>query len=393
MKLAMSSAVFTILRKEIIDSLRDRRTLLYTLLGSALSGPLVLLVIFTIIAQQSEKIERLKLPVIGQEHAPALVTFLERAQVNIETAPDDYVNKIKNGELDVVLEIDKKFPEQVAAGQDAILRLHFDSSRQRSRPSISRIQGLLRSYARQWGEARLVMRGVAHEVAFPLQIQGMDYATAQQTGSAILSMLAFYAVFAVLLGGLASALDSTAGERERGSLEPLLLLPMTSTTIALGKWLAVVFICLIVILLTLVGYYLTLRSGLLPRINVAFFFGIKEALRFLIVLLPLGLLFPVLQLTLGTLARTFKEAQTNASLLIFGISFLPLVQIFQPGKDPAWLVWIPVSGQFALLNRILRGEAITALDWFASYTAPLAGTALMLLVFTHLLRREAVVSS
>jgi sodium transport system permease protein len=147
----------------------------------------------------------------------------------------------------------------VAVGRPAIVRLIYDRSRDRARAAIDSAESLLRAYNRQWGTQRLLLRGIAPQVASPLDAQGVDLATPQQSGALILFLVAYYGLFASLMGSVAVALDATAGERERGSLEPLLATPLSTLQLAVGKWLAIGAFDLLVVLLTLAGFYLTLN--------------------------------------------------------------------------------------------------------------------------------------
>ncbi|MEO8133466.1 MAG: ABC transporter permease subunit, partial [Betaproteobacteria bacterium] len=193
-------------------------------------------------------------------------------------------------------------------------------------------------------------------------------------------MLAFYAVFATLLGGVASAADSTAGERERGTLPVLLAAPIRAGAIIIGKWLAVAALACSVLLLTLTGFYLTLEWGPVPRVGVPFVFGAREYGGFLLILLPLACCFAAILVCLGALGRTFKEAQTNSQILITVVALLPVIQMFQMGKEAEWLKWVPVNGHFHLLTQILRGDGIRAADWLASAALPLVIVVLALLL-------------
>ena len=154
-----------ILRKELLDLFRDRRTGMVTLLSSILAGPILLLLIFTLMASQAERARALTLPVMGAEYAPAVVAYLERQQVTVTKAPDDYDARIRRGDLDVVLIVDSAFGADVAQGKPATVRLVFDRSRDRARPSIEQAETLLRGYNRVWGEERLMLRGVTSSVA------------------------------------------------------------------------------------------------------------------------------------------------------------------------------------------------------------------------------------
>jgi len=384
--------ILAVARKELVDTLRDRRTLLVTLLPALVAGPLVLMLMFTVIASQLTRVQELKLPTVGQDHAPALVAFLERQQVTLTAAPADYEAKIRSGELDVVLVVDDKFESDVAEGRAGTVRLVYDRSRDRAQASIRETESLLRAYNRQWGSQRLLLRGVAPTVGNPLNLDAIDLATPQQSGAFLLFFLAYYGLFAAVMGGMAIALDVTAGERERQSLEPLLMTPARPLELVIGKWLAVVAFNAAIVIVTLSGYYLTLRFAPLPAVGIPFLFSAHELAWFLVVLLPLIAMLPAVMLFMGARSRTFKEAQASVSLVIFVVSIIPVVQLVQQKKDPDWLVWIPVSGQFSLLGQVLRGEGVPLAQLAASYAVPMALAVGVLLLVTRLLSRESILA-
>ena len=188
--------IVTVSGKELSDTLRDRRTMLVTLLMAMAAGPIFLALILNMAANQAEKARELKLPVDGAGNAPALIAFLERQQVAIVAAPRDYEARIRSGDLDVVLAIDAAFEQDVAAGRPATVRLVYDRSRDRARAAIESAESLLRAYNRQWGTQRLLLRGIAPQVASPLDVQGVDLATPQQSGALILFLVAYYGLLA-----------------------------------------------------------------------------------------------------------------------------------------------------------------------------------------------------
>jgi sodium transport system permease protein len=389
---AALARIATIARKEIVDTSRDRRTMLVTLVTAIGVGPILMLLVLNLAVSQAEKARELKLPVAGREHAPALIAFLERQQVALTPAPADYEQQIRSGELDVVLDVDSAFGTDVARGKAGTVRLVYDRSRDRARAAIDQAEALLRAYGREWGRGRLLLRGVAPEVGMPLQIDIHDLATPQSSGSLVLFLVAFYGLFAAVMGGVAVALDTTAGERERASLEPLLLTPARPLELATGKWLAVCLLNLLVVVLTLCGFYLTLRFGPVPSIGIPFLFGLTEFLRFVVVLLPLILLVPAILVYVGCRGRSFKEAQSTVSLLLFAISIVPILQMFLQRKEPGWLAWVPVSSQYALLTKALRGEALPALELAQSYAVPALLAIGALLLVARLLSRESVLA-
>jgi sodium transport system permease protein len=381
-----------IVRKELVDTFRDRRTGTVTLLSSILAGPILLMLIFNLMASQAGRARDLTLPVQGAEHAPAVVAFLERQQVKVMPAPGDYDAAIRRGDLDVVLVVDDGFMHDVAGGRPGRVRLVYDRSRDRARASIDQAETLLAAYNRLWGEQRLMLRGVTASVANPLRIENADLATPQQSGALVLFLVAYYGLFAALMGGMAVALDTTAGERERQSLEPLLTTPARPLEIVVGKWLAVVAFDALVVVLTLTGFYLTLAFAPLPPVGVPFLFGSREFGRFLIVLVPMVLMLPALLLYIGSRAKAYREAQANVSVLLFVVSLIPLVQLFMQRKEPSWLMLVPVSAQYSLLNTSLRGEAPALAQLALSWLAPLVLIALALGAFARRLSRESILA-
>jgi len=364
-----------------------------TLVTAIAAGPILLVLMLNLVASQADKARDLRLPVAGREHAPALIAFLERQQVTLVPAPPGFEQMIRDGELDVVLDIDPAFGDDVAQGKAGTVRLVYDRSRDRARSSIGEAEALLRAYSRAWGRGRLLLRGIAPEVGMPLSVEARDLSTPQSQGSLILFMVAFYGLFAAVIGGMAAALDTTAGERERASLEPLLTTPALPLELAAGKWLAVCALNALVGVMTLSGFYLTLRFAPLPSVGIPFLFGLAEFARFIVVLLPLILFVPSVLVYVGCRARTFKEAQSNLSLVLFVVSMLPMFQMFLQRKEPLWLAWVPVSSQYALLTRALRGEALPLPEMAQAYVAPVLLTVGALLLFARLLSRESVLTA
>jgi sodium transport system permease protein len=204
---AALARVGIVARKELVDSFRDRRSMLVILVTAVAAGPLLLLLVLNLVASQIDRDRELKLPVAGIEHAPALAAFLERQQVTIVPAPADFERKIRDGDLDVVVDVDEDFAADVAAGRSGKLRLNFDRSRDRARNAIEQTQGLLRAFAAEWGQGRLLLRGVAPEVVSPLEIEVRDFAT-PQSSALVLGLFAYYALAALIGDGRRA--DTTA---------------------------------------------------------------------------------------------------------------------------------------------------------------------------------------
>jgi len=386
-----ASRTFVVARKELVDTFRDRRTLVVLLVTAIAAGPLLLVLMLNLLASQLDRSRELALPVVGIDRAPALAAFLEGQQVALEPAPGDFADRIRDGSLDVVLEVDPSFGQDAAAGRPAKVRLHFDRSRDRARSSIDRASALLATYEAQWAQGRLLLRGVVPDVVGPLEVEPVDYATPQSSGALVLWMLAYYGLFASLMGAMAAALDTAAGERERGSLEPLLTTPTTPLELAAGKWLALCALDALVVLITLGGFYLTLRFAPLPAVGIPFRFGLAQLGGFLAVLAPLVLFATATLLYVGMRGRSIKEAQANISVLMFVASLLPIVKMVMR-RDPDWLLWVPVAGQFTLLSRVLRGDGLPGVEWAQASALPVLLASGALLLTAGLLSKEAVLA-
>jgi sodium transport system permease protein len=388
----LKNRILTVARKELVDTLRDRRTILVTLVSAALAGPIFLLLIFNMFAQQADRARELNLAVRGAEHAGALIAFLERQQVRIAPAPDDFEAKIRGGDLEVVMIVEPKFDEDTKKGRAATVRLVYDRSRDRARASIEQAESLLRAYNRQWGQTRLLLRGIAPEVGNPLNVETVNLATPQQSGAIVLFMVAYYGLFAAVMGGMAVALDTTAGERERASLEPLLMTPATPIELVTGKWLAATLFNAFVVLVTLGAFWATLTFAPLPPVGVPFLFGMTELARFVVVLLPIIALVPAVLLWVGTRGRTYKEAQANVSVLMLVVAIIPFFQLFLQQREPDWIAVVPISGQYSLLNRALRGEGVPMQELAISWLVPVVLIGLALYAVARLWSRESILA-
>jgi len=167
---------------------------------------------------------------------------------------------------------------------------------------------------------------------------------------------------AVLYGALNAALDTTAGERERGSLEPLLMNPAPRAALVLGKWAAVAGVAMLIALLSCVSFLpgqWLLRSDTLAAM---FRFGVAEGAMFLMLLLPLAAAVSALLMAIAIRCRSFKEAQANATIVMLGVSMLPLVTIFNQEGPAPWHLWVPALAQTTLMSRVLRGEVLPWAD-------------------------------
>ncbi len=384
--------LWLVARKEILDLLRDRKSIFMALLGVTISGPLVVCLLYFVAQSIQGRIDKITAPVVNAQFAPDLVRYLERRGIKVDADPADYEARVKNGELDAVLLVDPDFAANLASGRLATITLVTMSSRERSAPITGRLASELRGYSAQIGNERMILRGIAPTVARPLQVEELDYSSAEQKGARFLQTMSFYALFAGLMGAIAAALDVTAGERERQTLEPLLTTPVTAAELSVGKWLAVSMVNLLAVTASMLGFLIALKLVPLGKLGLPFNFGSHEFLGFMAVLIPFALMVPAILLAFGAAGKTAKEAQSSLTLAVSLVGLLPLISMFRQTKAPWWDVWLPVNGQFAVLSKVLRAEAILPLEWVAMWAVPAAICLVALVIFAQRLGDEKMLA-
>ncbi len=381
-----------VLQKEVLDNLRDRRAITSTLLGTLLGPGLMLLLFFVIGRTVEEQTERLlELPVIGAEHAPGLVAFLEQNGVGVVQPPPNPEEAVRVGDLDVVLAIDSGFGESLEQGVPAQVQLIVDDSRQSSSVVVNRVENLLRDYSGTIVALRLVARGISPVILSPLAVETVDVATPQSETAELLSMMPYFLIFSVFLGGMHLAIDTTAGERERGSLEPLLINPLTRRDLVLGKLGATIAFTLVSVVGTLVAFWIMLAVVPLEGIiGTQVSLELGSIARIFLITLPMVLLAASIQTIIAAFSRNYKEAQSY-------LSFLPLVPAlpgmflaFVPVRASLWMMLIPTFGQQLIINQIMRQEPVLPLNIVVSSLFTVLIAILLIWVAVSLYRRERI---
>lgn len=359
----MMAAAWTVYLKELVDALRDRRTLLVVLLSSVAIGPAVLVLISQLVAGIEKRAEAREVVVHGIEHAPTLRNYLERQTYTVRAAPAGYEQQLKDSTLgDPVLVVPADFEADMARGKAPVVELLASATNQRSQTGSGPVLRLLRGFNQEQATLRLAVRGVSPAALEALHVEERDLADPASRAAQLSTLVPFFVLMAVLYGALNAALDTTAGERERGSLEPLLMNPAPRLALVLGKWGAVASVGILIAVLSclsfLPGQWL-LRS---ESLSALFRFGIGEAATFVGLLLPLAGALAAVLMAVAIRCKSFKEAQANATIVLLGVSLLPLVTIFNQEGQAPWHLWVPALAQTTLMARVLRGEALPWAD-------------------------------
>jgi sodium transport system permease protein len=349
--------------KELLDALRDRRTLLMVLLSSVAIGPLVLVLLSALVSDLERRAESRTVLMAGIEHAPTLHNHLLRQTYTVKPAPADFEQQLIDNKLgDPVIRVEPGFEDDLVAGRAPRIDVIGNSANPRAQAATGRVLQLLRSFNQEQATLRLALRGVAPALLETVQIEQRDLADPASRAAQLTAMLPFFVLMAVLYGALNAALDTTAGERERGSLEPLLMNPTSRWALVVGKWAAVASVGMLIAVLSclsfLPGQWL-LRSESLAAL---FRYGPREAALFIAILLPMAGALAGLLMAIAIRCRSFKEAQANATVLVLVVSLLPLVTIFNRDGEASWHLWVPGLAQSALMGRVLKGVPLGATD-------------------------------
>ncbi len=389
----MNSTILIVCRKEVIENSRDRRTLFSTLFFGPLFGPALFAIMINVTVSQtlSGADEAITLPIIGQAYAPNLVDFLRRQGVEPSAelnSLEEATASVSEGEHEIVLVIDPEFPENFRAGGDARVTLVFDQSQTRANLSTRRVRGLLNAYARQLSFMRLQARGISPLLLRPITVDEFDVSTATGRSVIILGMLTYFLLFATLMGGFYLAIDSTAGERERGSLEPLLTNPVARSDLLLGKMAATICYMMLSLTLTVVGFTVALYFVPLEQLGMSSNFGLLVALKIILILAPFAPLGAALMTLVASFTRSYKEAQTYLGLVLL-VPTMPLIVATILNIRPDFsLMWIPSLSQHLLIIELIKAEPMNLGYLGVSTTCTLLLGALLAWLATRLYDRE-----
>lgn len=379
-----------VLSKEITDALRDRRTLLRLMIPAVLMGPLLLLAVSALIGSIQERAERREILVVGIEHAPSLRNFLERQTFTVKSAPEDYELKLRTSKLlEPVVVIGKNFEQELAQGERPIVEIVSDSANQRASGGVRPLQQLIEGFNNERASLTMALRGVSIELLRPVAVEERDLASVQARAARITAIIPMFIIMAVLYGALTAALDSTAGERERGSLEPLLLNPVQHVALVIGKWGAVAILGMAVAVLASVSFIPAQWLIKNDSLQAMFQFGAWEVVAFLLLQLPLAAGIGAVLMALAIQSKTYKEAQASSTLVMTFVGLAPMVSLLNPSGDAPWYLWVPGLSQNTLMLLVLKGEPLTLANTGPSV---LVGTVLAALCIVYVARvmRKAV---
>ena len=281
-------SAMAIARKEWREIVRDRRSL-FSGLFFGVWGPLVMGIALLATARHQGELGAIAIGGHGASQAPALAAFLAARDVSIVEIVGDPAAAIRDRRMPALLIVDDDYAERFAQSRPATVAVLHDSSWTESNRHAAHLKSLLADYSRAVGDTRLVVRGIAPSAIAPVRVIERDYATAADRSGRALATMPIFILLAAFIGGMSVAADVSAGERERGSLESLLLHPVSRASIVTGKWLAISAAAVATVVLALATSYAVMQHPRLQQLDLPIGLGVTDALLMLAVLTPLAL--------------------------------------------------------------------------------------------------------
>ena len=391
--------IIAMVRKELIDAARDKRSVMAGLYY-AIGTPLIMCGLFMVLIGQLTSPDDLKITITNPDNAPDLVRFLSNkgiTQGNIKaanvkdcTAKASTENGVDTQDLKAIeMIISTDYAAQMNQGKGAEITIVADNSDEKLQNSIRRLERQLQAYSTEMGSLRLIARGIDPRVMQPLKVNIHDQATTDSKGGMILGIAIFTMIYSVFISGMNLAIDTSAGERERNSLALLLSHPLTTRQLVLSKIIAVsLFALLGLVLILLVS---KIAYTFVPWQELGFSVNITSEFMalMLVVGIPVALMAACLQLFVSFMAKSFKEAQSYLTIVLFVPLALSMAASYNIAPD--MLQWLPVSGQQQALMDFIKGKDLPMLQLLVSTLSTLAIAVLLAFGMERSLKSEKVI--
>ena len=390
------SIVSIVAKKEFRDGVRDKRALLSAFFFP-LSAPLFIYFLLNAVIEMSQVDETVSVPIYGADAAPGLIAYLTEAGIDVDHRDpqtlDEVKSQVADQTLDFALMIPEDFQDTMASYRPPDLLIVSDSSRNDVAAQVGQLRRVLNQYNQELISLRLIARGVSPKVTIGARPISIDVASDQKRTASVLNFIPIYVLMAAFVAGLGIAIDGTAGERERKSLEPLLINPIRPLDIIFGKWFASGTFALLGMLATLVLCVVAMFALPIEEIGLSFEISTKQALALLMVSLPVPYIAASLQILLGLFAKSFKDAQSYIGILVI----LPMVPViirqFMPFVTEPWMAGIPIFAQSVLMMDVLAGSGYSFLSLSVALISGLVASALLCLAAARLLTTERMIQS
>jgi len=392
----MNKQILTVTKKEIKDNVRDKKSLMSSIFMGAVFMPILFAVMINFIFNmQKDKAEsQLEIAISGSENAQSFMNFVKTKDVKIKPFSGDPKRAIENKDEEAVVVIPDNFSENFSKGTPAKIEVYYDATAKgATNVTQGRIKSLINEYSQTIGMTRLQLRGISPILLRAVVVEDHDVSTAQSKGAQILMMLPYALILGLFMGSMYLAIDTMAGEKERNSLESLLLNPIKRSHLLTGKLLATISFGLMTMVITLITFKLVMPFMPLEKMGVTIDLGLKNLSILALVLAPLAFLAASLQTIVATFSKSFKEAQTYVGILIIVPMIPSMALMLMPVKEKLWMMAIPVLSQNLIINQIMRGEQVATISIIVTILGSLFIGVLLALAAIKLYNRESLLFS
>lgn len=377
-----------LVKKEFKEAFRDKRALMVAFSMALLAPVMIMVMSKTMIKELVDK-PPVYVQFNGAEHAPQLIKAFEDDNIlPLESAEGSDLNIWQ--ERNVQITIPETFANDMVEGRTIDVTLRADYSDKAMGSPIRRIKDTVGDYSRGIGYRRLIVRGVDIRLLQPVNLVEQDTALPSSNAMIISLMLGLYLLMGAFMSGLSVAIDSSAGERERNVLEMLLCQPVSTLKIVLAKLFCASSISIIAVVAMLTLTTFSVQFVDLSKIGATFSLDAFTFSALLLLLVPICFLASALQLFFAFQAKSFKEAQSTVSMLIMLPAMVPVAMMIMDDK-PAWLDWLPISGQSILMEDLFKGLAVNWAAVFATGAVTIGLTVALVTMLAKRLESEKVV--
>ena len=366
-----------VFRKEIIEGARDRRALVPALFFGPLLGPVLFaVVVSTVVRQVDGMAEVLTVPVVGAEHAPNLVGNLAQRLIDVDGQRFEDAatlrDAVRRGEEKVGLVIDEQFGAALHSGSPARLWIIADESNASAQMPRQRLRGALADYGATIGSQRLLIRGIDPQLASPFAVAIDDVSTPSSRSVLLLGAMTLFLIFAMLVGGAQVAIDAIVGERERGSLEPLLTLPVPRRDLVLGKVATAAVFMAVSLALAIMTFAVAIRIMPLAETGMTGNLSLLACLGIFGIVVPFTVLGAGVMTFVASFTKTLREAQAYTSIAMAALPLPLLATLLSPPQSSAALMMIPSLSQHLLVAGVIKGQGVDPAHLLLSATCTIA---------------------
>ncbi len=355
--------VKTIYKKEFLDVLRDRRTLISMIVVPLLLIPLMTVGMSTIVGSQLKKTkaETHKIAIEGADNYPRLSEYIASTDGLEVVSVDDYKSAIADKSLGAAVVIPESAATAVEMGDSAVVKIYYDAAEIKSQFARNRITKSIAAFKDSVVSERLKVLGADVHILNPISVRTENVASEEKmSGYALAIFLPYIIIILTMVGAMYPAIDLTAGEKERGTLETILASPASRMEIAAGKFLTIFTASMITALISLISLTLTAKIGMANfeagSSDIAFKIQPLSFIVLLLLMLPISCLFSATLMTISLFAKSYKEAQSYLTPAMM-VVIIPSMISFVPGIELNFkLALVPIVNISLVAKEALMGN-------------------------------------